>query len=519
MSKESVINEKKNEFKDIEKYTEQQAVNEIEKRIQPKIKEMINKSIKENVSIKTDGTSIEISDESIEVVKNDSTVSVDTSGNQEIEDVVDPIVDIEVDSEEGIEDILDDESSEEVLFEVVSSLREEEGMSTEEVVSNPFDSIMKKLNAIESKLEGGSQEEPKAEGEVTIVDDETSTEVPTAEAPTAEAPTAEAPTAEVPTAPTPSVESPVIQEFNMEDFEDSEEINDEDQLVKEIMKQLEENEFSLEDEIEEMVSEDDSEEFELEDDSDELEIEDDLSDDSEELEIEDDLSDDSDELEIEMEEVPGDDCGCEITSQDDDSISIEIEMSNDDTIEIVDSEDEDSEGEIDEMLGLGLATKRVDKSFVPHVPHKEINEIKAQYESKLDELIKENGSLKKDIKEFEESFVELRNSIDEMQTFNAKLALANKLFLGGGLSSEDKMKINEALDSASTVKEAQKIYQTLSKDSNSIIKESKVSDKIKSKATIVANNDKPAYQSNELKTLKEGISRNQILAGIREIEN
>jgi len=491
MSKIGLIKEAKAEFEDIKKYAEEQAVKEIHKRIQPKLQEMINKTIDESVSVQADGASIEITDKTIEVKKDESTVTVN------IEDSNESGIDM---TDMGAEDIIptsdneeaDLDSTEEMMFEIALN---EEGEATEttEEIQNPFDLIMKKLDDISKKVEGGSSSTPSAEGEVTIVDDE----VPTAEMPVAPTPEV-APAPEAPVAP----EQPLIQEFNLE--ENMEEIQNEDELVKEIMKQLEEESS------EEVVMDDEMEiELDSEDDSDEMEMEIDL-----------DSEDDSDEMEIELED-DSDDCGCEVTSSDDDSMSIEINLDSEDedSIEIIDSEDDSDEDTVEEMLGLGLATRRKDTTYVPHVPHKEMNEIKAQYESKLDELIKENNSLKKDLKEFEESFVELRSSIDEMQTFNAKLALANKLFLKGTLSTDDKMKINEALDAASTVKEAEKVYQKLSKDSNGVIKESKISDKIKSKITSSTSSSASGYQSQEVKTLKEGVSRYQQLAGIIKIED
>lgn len=499
MSKKSVIIEAKADFEEITKYAQNQAIKDLEQRIKPKLQEMIDKKLQETVSIEADGASIEITDTSVEVTKSDSKVTVDMNSSTEAPtEVPSSEVETTVDSDIASEETPAEE--EELMFEI-AELQEEE---VPEAVSNPFESIMQKLNDIEKKLEGGTAETPSAEGEVTIVDDETSPEVVAPEVAPMPEPQAAAP------APVATPE-PVIQEFEMDEYSNMEEIKDENSLVKEIMKKLEEQGFSLEETNDEEMN-------------DTLEIDVDAEDSDDAIEMP------SSEEDVEFELTDDADCSCEMT----DTNSIEFELAKpegeaeiessdeDQEIEILDSEDEDKGEEVDEMLGLGLATRRKDKTYIPHVPHKEMNEsvdkIKAQYESKLDELIKENCGLKKDIKEFEESFVELRNSIDEMQTFNAKLALANKLFLNGGLSADDKLKINESLDKASTVKEARKIYDKLSKGTESIIKESKAVDRIKSKATITANGSTPSYQSQEVKSLKEGVSRYQVLAGIKKQE-
>lgn len=90
-----------------------------------------------------------------------------------------------------------------------------------------------------------------------------------------------------------------------------------------------------------------------------------------------------------------------------------------------------------------------------------IEKIKTQYGSKIDELKKENESLKKNLKEYKESFVVLRKQINEVQIFNAKLAYANKLFANGGLTNDEKARIAEEFDKVETIEEAKKIYNNL----------------------------------------------------------
>ena len=58
--------------------------------------------------------------------------------------------------------------------------------------------------------------------------------------------------------------------------------------------------------------------------------------------------------------------------------------------------------------------------------------------------------------------VRLKRQLQEMNLFNAKLLFANKLMQNRGLSTKQQRAIVEALDKASTIKEAKLLYQTLS---------------------------------------------------------
>jgi len=59
--------------------------------------------------------------------------------------------------------------------------------------------------------------------------------------------------------------------------------------------------------------------------------------------------------------------------------------------------------------------------------------------------------------------VRLKKQLQEMNLFNAKLLFANKLMQNRGLSTKQQRAIVEALDKASTIKEAKLLYSTLSK--------------------------------------------------------
>jgi hypothetical protein len=155
-----------------------------------------------------------------------------------------------------------------------------------------------------------------------------------------------------------------------------------------------------------------------------------------------------------------------------------------------------------------------------HAPMNESKKIKAQYESKMGELIKENASLKgviknykSNLKEFENSFVELKSQLNEMQTFNGKLAYANKLLTKGGLTNDEKIRIAEEFDKCATVEDAKKLYNRIISE-NKFSSKSNATDKLKSVKLSTA----PVQNLSENKAEKlfesEERRRMKMLAGI-----
>lgn len=160
-----------------------------------------------------------------------------------------------------------------------------------------------------------------------------------------------------------------------------------------------------------------------------------------------------------------------------DEINLE-ELEAIEEIEIVDEEDV-AEGEtVEEMRGMSHTVQRsagnrknFEKNNEKHAPiavNESADNIKAQYESKIDELIKENEGLKETVNkvkneniEYKDAFVELRKQVNDMQVFNGKLAYANQLLNRAGITAEEKMRIAEAFDKAETVEEAKKLYNNL----------------------------------------------------------
>ena len=218
----------------------------------------------------------------------------------------------------------------------------------------------------------------------------------------------------------------------------------------------------------------------------------------------------------------------EITDFDDKNFIDEME---DQMLEIVDEDNMPMEGApVEETRSLGFTSKRTgDKALKMgamadekghHAPVTSLKEgkIKAQYESKIDELIKENNSLKnsvkslnKDVKEFEDAFVGLRTQFNEMQLFNGKLALVNKVLMNGGMTTDEKIKICEQFDSVKTYEEASKLFKSIIKENNIKVGDAKLrgasTNTVKPKSTT-----EPLYESVESRRAK-------VLAGLIKAED
>jgi hypothetical protein len=219
--------------------------------------------------------------------------------------------------------------------------------------------------------------------------------------------------------------------------------------------------------------------------------------------------------------------------QNDTVLEIVDDIEGSEEIEIVDEDEMPEDGaSMEETRGLGFTSKRTgDKALKMdvmaqhkghHAPVTALEENKkAQYESTIGELKKENKGLNTELKdlrlerkEFEDAFVQLREQFDEMQTFNGKLALVNKLLMNGGLSFEQKLKVCEQFDGTETIEEAQKLYKSIIKENN--IKVGDATSKIKASTTHTAKSSmtsteaKPLYESDEARRMKQlaGLSKN-----------
>lgn len=195
--------------------------------------------------------------------------------------------------------------------------------------------------------------------------------------------------------------------------------------------------------------------------------------------------------------------------QPEEMFEIEMEEQPEEQLFEIEMEDEN----IEEIKGQGKVLRNTShraglepREGTPNL--KESKDSKAQHESKIDELTKENKRLNESVKDFQKTFIDLRKQFDEMQTFNAKLAYANKILSSGGFSTEEKIRITEEFDKAGTAENAKKVYDGLIKEG--VMKVDKIIDntkKIKANQTHSVQSKKPLYENAEMK-------RQRVLAGI-----
>jgi len=102
------------------------------------------------------------------------------------------------------------------------------------------------------------------------------------------------------------------------------------------------------------------------------------------------------------------------------------------------------------------------------------------------------------------------STLSEVKLLNAKLLYTNKIFRAKNLTESQKVKVLEAFDKASSVKEAKLVYETLStvKETKSVVNESVRG--MASKVSGVAPEKKPILE------VDNQFARWQVLAGIKK---
>lgn len=185
-----------------------------------------------------------------------------------------------------------------------------------------------------------------------------------------------------------------------------------------------------------------------------------------------------------------------------------IELDEDD--DLIEIEFEEGDEMMDEMKAMGVSHS-INKTAGPHTApeaavknrtragvkmNENTEKENAQYEAMIAELRNENKSLKGQIGEFKNAFIELREHYDEMQTFNQKLALAHRVIIQGGWTEKEKARISERFEAAKDAEEAKKIYKEIMSE-KALPKNNEV---IRSSAIPVAKSkNEPIYESAAVK--------------------
>lgn len=136
----------------------------------------------------------------------------------------------------------------------------------------------------------------------------------------------------------------------------------------------------------------------------------------------------------------------------------------------------------------------------------EVNEMKKEVE----EAKKAKEKAEKELKEALDTVSIIKNELQEVNLFNAKLLYTNKIFKAKNLTESQKVKVLAAFDKAASVKEAKLVFETLSegfKEKKSPVNESMLRGSASKASGVVAK--KPIMEVNDQ------FARWQKLAGIK----
>ena len=231
----------------------------------------------------------------------------------------------------------------------------------------------------------------------------------------------------------------------------------EEEVSEEVVTEAEETEEEVSEEVvaegdedeegEAVVSEDDEITEEMEDEEDEEEEEEEEQDEGvldleailRELQAEVDAMNEEEDDEEEEEEEDSDlDMG---EDDDDDQRIADLDLDEEDR-----DEEEEDEEEVEEDLDIDAI----------------LREIEAELSEEDDSTVaEENARLQSELAEYQKAVELLRSKLNEVNLLNAKLLFTNKLFRKEGLNNDQKVRIVESFDRATTVREVKLVYAAL----------------------------------------------------------
>ena len=454
---------------------EQAAINSAKKVVEESTIAKMNEAVKKALE-ELENKTIE---EGVEIEVGDADVSVS---------VEDGVTSIKVDAEE------DD-------LNIIPTDEEEEGIESEKEVESEEDETEKEED----------EDEDEELFEVNLFEEETE-EAPAEEAPAEEAPAEEAPAEEAPAEEAPAEEAPAEEVSQTVEVPTKSAIEQLSSKLDAILSKLEQPQENVEAAQEEEVASETSEETPAAEGEVEIEITDDET--AEAPESEEEVVSEEYLEEIEVVDEDG-----EVSDKEIEDILAGIlpkgdEEGDEDILDI------ETEEELEEVMGVGHGVQRAfgnkTKEQGHHSPIAPLHENNAHNEAKIAELTEENESLKESLKEYKESFKVLRKQINEVQTFNAKLAYVNKLFSKGGLTNDEKVKIAESFDETNTVEEAKTLYNKIISESTDLSNEK--TEQLKSKLKSTSPSITPVTKTEALYENKE-VARMKLLAGINKTLN
>lgn len=122
----------------------------------------------------------------------------------------------------------------------------------------------------------------------------------------------------------------------------------------------------------------------------------------------------------------------------------------------------EDEGEEELDLEAILAELEADDDEEEEVPQATMHGAKNHdADAKKHEMAAKLADLKRELAQYKEAVSHLSNSLQEVKILNAKLLYTNKMFRNQGLTNEQKVRIVESFDRATTVREVKLVYAAL----------------------------------------------------------
>ena len=223
------------------------------------------------------------------------------------------------------------------------------------------------------------------------------------------------------------------------------------------------------------------------------------------------MAGEEDEEEGEMEDMEDmEDMGGEEEEGEEEEVESEEEVNIDELLaEILDEEAKSLNEAADWFIAMaeaaGVAPSTLAAALGAAIP---LSGTAAAFFSSLRKGKKETSSSK----EMEETIVELRNELNEVNLLNAKLLYTNKIFKAKNLTESEKIKVLNTFDKAETVKEVKLVYETINESFKASTKKSPIKESLGSASKTIA----PATPKQPIIEVNDAFARMQRLAGIRK---
>jgi hypothetical protein len=173
---------------------------------------------------------------------------------------------------------------------------------------------------------------------------------------------------------------------------------------------------------------------------------------------------------------------------------------------------EGMEGEEGEEMGEEEMESEEEISIDEILAEIELDEAKKKGDKEDKKDKEEITKLKKELEEAMSTIATMRNDINEVNLLNAKLLYTNKIFKAKNLTESQKVKVLNAFDKASTVKETKLVFETLSEGLKETSK-SHVNESLKTSLASKTTGIMPTAKS-PIVEVNDTFTRMQKIAGI-----